>query len=205
MYTLYYSPGACSLATHTILNLIGQQPRLVYTGSAENFEQINPSKMVPVLQDGDQYLTEGAAIILHLLDNHENDLLPASGAERQAAIQNMMMANASMHPAYGRLFFSNANLPDGEVKAAFFDAAAEAISAIWKIVEDKFEDGPYLGGAKVSPADILLAVYSRWGEFFPVEISIGPKAQRMIDLVTRSDAFQLALQRQTEDHKTHAA
>ena len=98
MYTLYYSPGACSLATHTILNLIGQQPRLVYTGSAENFEQINPSKMVPVLQDGDQYLTEGAAIILHLLDNHENDLLPASGAERQAAIQNMMMANASMHP-----------------------------------------------------------------------------------------------------------
>jgi len=204
MYTLYYSPGACSLATHTILNLIGQQPRLVYVGSVENFAQINPSKMVPVLHDGDQYLTEGAAIILHLLDNHENDFLPDSGAERQTAIQNMMMANASMHPAYSRLFFGNANLPDGDVKVSFFESAAEAISAMWKTIEDKFEDGPYLGGTKVSPADILLAVYSCWGEFFPVQITIGPKAQRMIDLVTGSDAFQLALQRETEDHKAHA-
>lgn len=205
MYTLYYSPGACSLATHTILNLLGHQPQLVYAGSVENFELINASKMVPVLLDGDNFLTEGAAIILHLLDKHHNDLLPKTSKLRQIAIQNMMMANASVHPAYGRLFFANENLPDGEAKEAFLGAAAEAINANWKAIENKLQDGPFLGGDKVSPADILLAVYSRWGQFFPVDISIGPKAQRMIDLVLKSGAFQLALQKETEDHHAHAA
>lgn len=205
MYTLYYSPSACSLATHTILNLLGQQPDLTYVGSIEDFEQINPSKMVPVVQDGDTYLTEGAAIILYLLNKHNNDLLPTDKTERQTAVQNMMMANASMHPAYGRLFFANANLQDGETKDAFFVAATDAINAIWVTIENKIIKGPYLGGDALGPADILLTVYARWGEFFPVDIRIGPKTQKMIDLVSRNPAFELALKRETVDRATHAA
>lgn len=205
MYTLYYSPGACSLATHTILNMLGHKPELIYAASAENFEQVNASKMVPVLQDGDRHLTEGAAIILHLLDKHQNDLLPKAGKSRRTAIENLMMANATMHPAYGRLFFANMHLQDGSEKKAFFNAAADAINAIWQSIENKIQEGPYLGGDTVSPADILLTVYSRWGQFFPVDIIIGPKTQKMIELIMQSDAFQLALKRETEDHNAYAA
>lgn len=199
MYTLYYSPGACSLATHTILNLLGQQTNLVNVANVEDFAEVNASKMVPVLVDGDRVLTEGAAIILYLLNKHENNLFPQSGEKRQQAIQNMMMANASVHPAYGRLFFAAANMEDSEAKTAFLNAATNAINDIWKTIEDKIQEGPYLGRSKVSPADILLAVYSRWGQFFPVDITIGPKTQKMIDLVVASEAFQVALKRETEE------
>ena len=205
MYTLYYSPQACSLATHTILNLLGEPLALVNVGSIENFEQINPSKMVPVLKDGQQYLTEGAAIILYLLDKHNNDLMPAAGAARQVVIENLMMANATMHPAYGKLFFANNTMPDGEAKDEFLRVSANAISAIWQTIEDKIKDGPYLGGERMSPADILLAVYSRWGQFFSVDISIGPKAQRMINTVMQNVAFKQALERETQEANSHAA
>lgn len=205
MYTLYFSPGACSLATHTILNLLGVQPELVYAGGVENFELINPAKMVPVLKDGDRYLTEGAAIILYLLDKHENNLLPETGERRHAAIENMMMANATLHPAYGRLFFANNNMADGEAKREFLRVATMAINAVWQMIEHKLVDGPFLGGNSVSPADVLLAIYSRWGAFFPVDIKIGPKAQKMIAQVHESDAFKLALQRESEEFSRHAA
>lgn len=205
MYTLYFSPGACSLATHTILNLLGQPLKLVHAGEMENFEQINQAKLVPVLADGDKLLTEGAAIILHLLDKHENTLIAGTGIQRQQAIENMMMANATVHPAYGRLFFASNSMPEGDARNGYMDTAANAINDIWKRIENKLAEGPYLGGDNVSPADILLAVYSRWGQFFEVNINIGPKAQKMISLVLESDAFKLALHRETQEAADHAA
>lgn len=205
MYTLYFSPGTCSLAVHTILNLLKQEPELVFAGSVEHFEQVNPAKMVPALKKDDSILTEGAAIILHLLETHPNTLLAKAGAARQQGIENMMLANATMHPSYGRLFFADANLDDGPAKEQIFKAATHAINAIWQVVESKFADGPYLGGHQLSPADILLAVYATWGQYFPVDITIGPKTQRMIDLVQSSDAFQMAQQREAEEHAHYAA
>ena len=77
--------------------------------------------------------------------------------------------------------------------------AAEAINQLWQVVEDKLGDGPYLRGTELSPADALLAVYSRWGQFFPVDIRIGEKAQRMIQKVVEHEAFQTALAEQNKD------
>ena len=204
MYTLYFSPEACSLATHTILNMLDQPLELIAAGSTENFASINPNKMVPALKNQDQVFTEGAAIILHLLTAHKNDLLPESGQAHQKAIENMMMANATVHPAYGRLFFIDANVTDSDIKKELMDTSANAINELWKVVEQKIDKGPFLGGDRLSPADILLAVYSRWGAFFPVEIQIGSKAQTMINHVLQTKAFQMALQRETQEINKHA-
>ena len=58
------------------------------------------------------------------------------------------------------------------------------------------EHSPYLGGQDISPADILLAVYSRWGDFFPVDIVLGPRSRQMVDAVLKRDSMQLALKRE---------
>ncbi|MCC2604629.1 glutathione S-transferase family protein [Planctobacterium marinum] len=199
MYTLYYVPDSCSLATHTILKLLGQTPRLKSAKSLSDYETVNPTKMVPALATGERLYTEGAAIILHLLDNHPNPLMPVSGEARQTAIEYMMLANASMHPAYSRLFFAANHIQDEQVRLEFFNAAAQAINQLWQVVEAKLGEGPYLRGTELSPADVLLAVYSRWGQFFPVDIRIGEKAQRMIQQVLEHDAFQTALAEQNKD------
>lgn len=194
MYTLYFIPSACSLATHAILNELDQESILVHKLEADRFETLNPVGTVPVLVDGDKVINEGVAIILYLLNKHKNNLIPESGDARQRAIENMMFANATMHPAYGRLFFAQANVTDPTVRQQIFDSAAVAINKLWQVVEAKLEHSPYLGGQDISPADILLAVYSRWGDFFPVDIVLGPNSHRMVDAVLKRDSMQLALQ-----------
>ncbi len=198
MYTLYFLPGACSLATQSILNELNQPVTLIQKQDAENFEELNPAGTVPVLIDQQRVLNEGVPILLYLLDKHDNRLIARNGEARQRAIENMMFANASMHPAYSRLFFTDANITNSEGKQQSFVAAANVINKLWAAVETKLQGKTYLGGESPSPADFLLAVYSRWGQFFPVDIVIGPSARRMIDSIIARDSFQKALQREND-------
>lgn len=204
MYTLYYSPSACSLATQVILHELNQTVDIINVQQLDNFKSINPVGAVPVLIDEEQNLTytEGAAIILHLLNKHENTLLPLTGNAHQDGLENLMFANATMHPAYSRLFFIAQHISDEIVKQVAFDAAAESINHLWHVVEQKLARQEnetalatiYLGEGKLSAADILLAVYSRWGASFPVKITPGPKAQKMIEAVFAMPSFKKALQ-----------
>ena len=204
MYTLYFIPNACSLATQAVLNELDQESTLVHKRDANHFEALNPVGTVPVLVDGDKVINEGVAVILYLLNKHKNNLIPESGDARHRAIENMMFANATMHPAYGRLFFAQANVSDAAARQQVFDSAAVAINKLWQVVEARLEHTPYLGGHDISPADILLAVYSRWGEFFPVDIVLGPNSRLMVDAVLKRDSMQRAIQRE-QDYGTGAA
>jgi len=193
MYKLYFLPGACSLATLTILNELDQSVELIHKQDARNYLSLNPVDTVPVLVDQDKILNEGVAIILHLLNKHKNNLIDSDGAKRHRSIENILFANATMHPAYGRLFFIAQNLDEGEVKQQAFIAATAHIKSLWDVVEEKLKTKSFLGGDKISPADIMLTVYSRWGEHFSVDILIGQKTKKMIQLVKDSSSFQLAL------------
>lgn len=202
MYTLYYSPDACSLATQVILLELDQSVEIKNVQQVEKFKTINPVGAVPVLVDSDRVLTEGAAIVLHLLNKHENTLLPATGNEYRQGVENIMFANATMHPAYSRLFFIAQNISDEKAKQSAFDAAAQSIAYLWQVVEQKLAAqenneacirGRFLGGELPSAADIMLTVYSRWGASFPVEIPLGPRVQQMIGAVLAMPNFQRAL------------
>src|ERR1700722_18808355 len=111
MYKLYYSPGACSMAIHVMLNECNQPVTLEKIeiskgqGQTPEFLKINPRGQVPVLVDGDKVLREGAAILMYLADKHQSPLLPKSGKEHTDAVEWLMFCNASLHPAYGRTFF----------------------------------------------------------------------------------------------------
>lgn len=193
MYTLYFLPDACSLATQVILHELDQPVEIIHQQSVANFSVINPVGTVPVLINGDMVKTEGAAVILYLLNKHQNALLPATGEAREGGVENIMFANATMHPAYGRLFFIARYIEDEKVKQLAFEAAAVAINHLWEVVENKLTVQPYLGGNLPSAADIMLAVYSRWGANFPVEISLGENTQKMLAAVQALPSFQLAL------------
>ena len=193
MYTLYYLPSACSLATQVVLHELDQEVDIIDKQKVENFSSINPVGSVPVLVDNNRTLREGAAILLYLLDKHPNTMLPATGTAREQAIQNIMFANATMHPAYGRLFFIAQNISDEKTKQSIFEVAAQAITSLWQVVEQQLSNQTFLGGDQPSAADILLTVYSRWGASFPVDIKLGAKTQKMVDAVVLMPSFQRAL------------
>lgn len=201
MYTLFYSPGACSLATHVVLNEIQQKVNIIDVQQQDNFKQINPIGTVPVLLDGDKTLTEGAAILLHLLTKHKNSLFPEDADQRQQALQDIMFANATMHPAYNRLFFLTQNISDAATKQAALDSAVQSINRLWQVVEQQLANQPYLGGDTPSAADIMLSVYSRWGQYFPVDIVFGEKTLTMLDAVQDRASFKQALAEQLASSK----
>jgi len=210
MYTLHYLPSACSLATQIILRELEQPVRLVHKQNTPEFLALNPVGAVPVLEDDGRILREGVAIILHLLEKHNNVLIPVSPEEKSQAIENILFANATMHPAYGQLFFIAEHLTDGPEKDKAFNAAAKAINHLWGVVEQKLsESNPtekgFLGGNTVSPADILLTVYSRWGGFFPVDIQMGEKSTHMVNAVMQLKSFQQSLQAEEDAEKAGAA
>ncbi len=198
MYTLYYLPGACSLATQVVLHELKQPVEIIDREQVDDFEQINPVGTVPVLLDSDSILSEGAAVMINVLEKQANHLFPEDISARRKAIQDIMFANATMHPAYGRLFFIARTESSVEAKQPFFEAAAQSINALWDVVEERLQHQPFLNGGNVSAADIMLAVYSRWGDAFPVSIKLGEKTTAMIEAVIAMPSFQRALHAESE-------
>ena len=192
MYQLFYLPGACSLATQVILRELGQEAELINIQHFDNFRKINPVGTVPVLIDGTDTMFEGAAILLHILNKHENSMLPENGVSRQKAIQDIMFANSTMHPAYGKLFFIGQNISDEDAKNIAFTAAAENINQLWQVIENKLDSETFLGGNTPSAADFMLAVYSRWGAHHPVDIVFGDKTTKLLNAVQAMPNFKKA-------------
>jgi glutathione S-transferase len=134
MYTLYYLPGACSLAIHALINELGQEVKLenvsVPQGEPRSpeFLKVNPRGQVPVLVDGDLVLREGGAIINYLLDKHNSNMLPKSQPERAQSLEWLMFANATLHPAYARIFFINRIIKDENAKEEAINAGIEQIN-----------------------------------------------------------------------------
>ena len=102
---LYYSPGACSVAVHIVLEEIGAvyetEQVLILKGEnlADPFLKINPRGQVPVITDGPFAYRETAALLLQLSLSHpEAQLLPAIGTSEFAhAVEWLSWISTSPH------------------------------------------------------------------------------------------------------------
>jgi glutathione S-transferase len=107
MLTLYWSPGASSMAPHIALHEIGApfeaKPVLIPKGEHKRPEYlaINPEGKIPTFMIDGRVMTEVAAILWYLARHHpEAGLLPAGDIEAEAQIISWMSFCAStLHPA----------------------------------------------------------------------------------------------------------
>ncbi len=194
MYTLYYSPGTCSLATHVLMNELNLPINLIEKSKVDKFESINPADTVPVLGFDKTLIQEGAAIALFLMEKHKSQLLPDAPESRSNVIQWMMFANASVHPAYSKLFFASKNIKNLDAKNEVIQAAAERVNELWSIVNEQLGKTQYLAGENISMADIMLSVYANWNNYFPGKINLGDNSVRMIKEVSTREAFKKSIQ-----------
>ena len=204
MYKLYYSPGSCSMGVHVALLECNQEVSLekINVGAGEGqkpeYLKINSRGQVPVLVDGDQVLREGAAILTHVLEKHNSQLLPKSGKERDHAIEWMMFGNATMHPAYGRVFFLRRNQT---TEGPLWDAAIAGINKLWADVEQRLLLQPYVCGERITIGDILLTVYANW--VIP-GIVLGPNVKKLLKNVSSRPSYQKALATEQVEYKAAA-
>lgn len=193
-------PGSCSLAVHALLNELEQPVELILAKEFEKFTDISPRGTVPVLDDDGLILTEGAAIILHLVDKHSNQLLAVKGVERAKSVKWLMFANATMHTAYGRLFFGLNNIENKEQQLEFFHKCAASINLLWQDVDAQLAKTKFISGEQPSPADFLLTIFANWGQYFPIEINFGENVSRMLKDISNRPSFQTALEKEQVEY-----
>lgn len=126
------------------------------------FAAINPSRQVPVLEDGDFRLTESSAILKYLAEKVGSPAYPADDIRRRARINETMdWLNTGLYRdlGYGLIYpqvLPNYRREDPEVQGATLEWGARK-ARDWLTILDRhiIGDNRYLCGDTISIADYL--------------------------------------------------
>ncbi len=164
---LYFSPGACSLASHITAVEAGVAIELVRVNlvekkldNGEDYRAINAKGSVPALAIDGLVLTEGVAIQQYLADQDLSaGLLPAIGTiDRYRVLEWLNFIASELHKAVGGLF--DRTLTDAEKEK--LRAKAEARLTI---ANQALEGCDFLVANRFSLADVYLFVVLRWTHY----------------------------------------
>lgn len=193
---LYFSPNACSLASHIALRELALPFELIrvdnqkkLTADGDDFLQINPKGYVAALQlDNGEVLTEGAAILQYLADRvPAAGLAPANGSWERVRLQEWLNFVSSEIDGGLGVLFKDA-IPD-EVKALF----KATLFKRFAILVQTLERQDYLLGAQYSVADAYLFVVLRWAGLFDIDLQQWPALAKFQQRVGERPAVIAAL------------
>ncbi|CAO4178508.1 Glutathione S-transferase N-terminal domain-containing protein [Methylorubrum populi] len=167
--TLYYAPGACSLAAHIVLEEIGLPFETVRLDLAEGDQRapeylaVNERGRVPALYEDGWVLTENPAILRHLARSHpEAGLLPED--PRQLAIADEWLAwlSSSHHVAYAHVRRPERYSADESAFPDIRAKGAETFGDLCTMTEVKLSNGGWALGERYSVVDADLMVFWLW-------------------------------------------
>lgn len=207
MYTLYTIPGSCSSGITVLLEKLRLEYTPVKREDVPNYSDIVPTNQVPALKTPDgQIITEGAAIVLYLLEKHDSPMLPADLSRKAEFLRWLMFDYATLHPAYGRMFAIQykIQMEEGEKKGVL-QQSADYVSSLWAILDKELETKSYITGDQPTIVDYLAAIYSSWGNNFQdVNITLGKNVKRLIDQVSALAEFQAGYKKENIEFKKAA-
>lgn len=167
---LYYSPGACSIGIHVLLNEIGKpfEVEKVDLAGRKQFEpaftNVNPKSKVPTLvRDDGSVLTEFPAIATWLARTNPDKKLLADDAEGMARTLEMLdYVVASVHmQGFSRLFRPVNYAPSESDHDAVKARGREMAEKAFAIIDEKLKGKDYVNGA-FSIADCALFYVELW-------------------------------------------
>ncbi len=174
---LFYTPGACSLASHIIATEVGLKLEIERvdlatktTEHGQDFMQITRKGYVPALQlDNGHVLTEGVAILQYLADlEPSKHLAPVNGTWERYELQAWLAyINSELHKSYGPLFRPTISA----------EARAERVAYLakrYELIEQELTAKPYLMGDHFTVADAYLFTVTNWAQHLKVDLSAFP-------------------------------
>lgn len=192
---LYFSPGACSMASHIVAKEVGLSLELAKvdlkahkTESGEDFYEINPRGYVPALEvEGLGLLTENIAVLVYLASQKPDaNLLPKAGSnEYFRAIEWLNFVGSEFHKGIGLLAFKK---PDEQTKK-FME---ERVSRMLGIADETLAQHDYVNGA-YSAADAYLFTVLRWVQMTDIKISDYPNVEAFMQRMAARKAVQEAM------------
>lgn len=196
---LYYTPGACSMAVHIVLEEAGlpydlerinlrASPRL--TADGRDFRTINPRNYVPALAlPCGTVLTEAAAIMQYVADLVPGKgLVPRAGTLERAQLAEWLNFIATeIHKGTGPLWDV-----DGQNSAGMKQRAWARLRLRLDDVETRLAGRDYLNGS-YSVADAYLFTCLGWLGFLHHSLDRWPRIKALRARVFKRPAVQAAM------------
>ena len=183
-YRLYYSPGACSMAPHIVLEEIGAPFELelvssrgeregAMTATAE-WRRVNPKGRIPALAPvpgsaggADALLTEVPAILYYLAARHpEAGLLPLEPAGVARCLEWMNWLSGNVHAmAYGQIWRAQRFSAEESALASIRDQGRRNLLGQYAYIEALLGDGrEWAVPGSYGIVDAYLLVFFQWGQ-----------------------------------------
>jgi glutathione S-transferase len=162
----------------------------------EPFTAINPSRQVPVLEDGDFRLTESSAILKYLADKIDSPAYPKDLKQRAKVNEMMDWFNTTFYRdyAYGWIYpqlFPHHRRPTEEVQRATIAWGKERATDRLRILNDYWlgQGKPWLCGDRITIADYFGACLLTLGEVIRCDFSAYPNIERWLANMKRLQSW----------------
>lgn len=198
MMKLFYTSGACSLASHIALEEAGLSFEIEkvnlkekVTESGADFRQINPQGYVPALVlDSGEILTEGPAIMQYIADlAPEKGLLPVSGVARYQTISWVNFIATELHKNCGPLFSPSLTEEQRQPLVARLSGRVDH-------AEQQLAETPYLLGSEPTIADFYLFVVTGWFGMLQVSLDAWPNLVAFRERMVKRPSVLAAMDRE---------
>jgi glutathione S-transferase len=167
MLTLYYSPGACSMASHIVLEESGEKyeaKKVDLAGGEQRTEaylKINPLGRVPALRlDNGEPLAENTAILPYL--GKRFDLWPKDAIAEAKALSIIGFFATSVHPAHAHVGRPERYASDSTAFATIKETGLKAFHGYLKQIDGMLVGREWFSD-RYSVLDPYGLVFYTWG------------------------------------------
>jgi len=183
MFTLYFAPHTCALASHIALEQAGASYKAVRVDFSRNdqrssdFLRINPKGRVPVLATDRGVLTETPAILMFICQSFPDArLAPLDDAFALARINafNSYLCS-TVHVAHAHRMRGYRWADDPLAIAAMQKKVPQSVGECFEVIEREMLQSPWVMGDHYSVSDIYLFTLAQWLEADGVDPERFPK------------------------------
>lgn len=200
--TLYFTPKACSLAPHILLEESGLPYEAVLVdifkgeNRLESYLRINARARVPAMRlDDGQVLTEVPALLSWISDQvPDRGFFPQAGLARARCMEIVNWLTSSVHPSFGQVVSPHRFSPDAgdheRITTLGLKTFAENLAHLDAMLHP---DGPYALGEQYSACDPYLLVFTRCADIIGLDYAHLRRLERCARNTTARPAVQRTL------------
>lgn len=177
MIKLYYSPGACSLASHIVLEELGIafEPVLVSLADGDHkrpeYLRVNPKGQVPALNVDGKVLTETVAILTYLGGGYaERGLWPKETWKQAEALALMSWLSSTVQIAAAGIWRASRFSSDAAAKDSINATSKENLLKCYADIDKMLVGRSFAMGGQYGVCDAYLLVFYRWGNRLGVDM-----------------------------------
>lgn len=195
----YYSPGACSMATHITLLELGipfEAIKLNKENKQPDFLKMNPKGYVPmIVTDKGEPLTEGVVIMQYLADQKpEKNYLPQLGTwERYKAMEMLNYLATEVHKGFTPMWSADRWVTQPEGNMQLKTALTENLAKKFDYLSEQLKGKEFLFGNTFTACDAYAFTTVSWSRVLKMDMTKWPALLGYVEKISTRPTVQAAM------------